>query len=103
MLFTEEAAEELLEYIDNKGLDMKGIRIVAVSIEENIHYQIYWEKEQLPDDEVFIQNGLKIFLDFKTKAALKEKMIFYTEREGKKGLFIMKSVSDCSTCSTVCF
>ncbi|PKG22301.1 hypothetical protein [Niallia nealsonii] len=102
MQFTEEAAKELLEYIDN-NCNMQGIRIIAVSIEENIHYQIYWEKEQFPDDEVIIQNGLKIFLDFKTSEVLKEQMIFYTEKDGKKGLFIMKSISDCSTCSTVCF
>lgn len=103
MQFTEEAAKELSEYIDNNNCNMKGIRIIAVSIEENIRYQIYWEKEQFPDDEVIIQNGLKIFLDFKTSEVLKEQIIFYTEKDGKKGLFIMKSVSDCSTCSTICF
>lgn len=103
MQFTEEAAEKLLEYIDNNHYDIEGIRIIAISIEENINYQIYWEKEQFPDDEVIIQNGLKIFLDPKTSEALEEQMIFYTEKDGRKGLFIMKSVSDCSTCATVCF
>jgi len=103
MQFTEEAAEKLSEYIENNRGGIEGIRIMAASAKGNLYYRIYWEKDSFPDDEVIIQNGLKIFLNSYTSEVLKEQTIFYAEKDGKKGLFIMKSVSGCSTCSTVCF
>ncbi|WP_141432877.1 iron-sulfur cluster assembly accessory protein [Bacillus sp. 03113] len=103
MQFTEDAAKKVLELVDEEKRNDLGIRIYAQSNESEVQYEVFWEDRALPKDIITHQEGLKIFVDPESNELLNETVIFFTVQDGEEGLFIMKTTSNCSTCSTVCF
>ncbi|WP_445490736.1 HesB/IscA family protein [Niallia sp. 03133] len=103
MQITEEAAKKILELMEKQDKRDMGLRIIAMSAEEGVDLQVYWEKEGAPTDKIIQQEGVKIFVDSESDKFLEEMTIFYTVQDDKEGLFIMNAISDCSSCSTVCF
>ncbi|MFT8321321.1 MAG: iron-sulfur cluster biosynthesis family protein [Bacillus sp. (in: firmicutes)] len=103
MQITEDAAKKVLELMEQQDKCNMGLRITARSSMDKVDLQIYWENNGLPTDQIIQQEGLKIFVDSDSSKLLEEMTIFYTEQDGKAGLFIMNAISDCSSCSTVCF
>ncbi|MGP7816681.1 iron-sulfur cluster biosynthesis family protein [Niallia sp. 01092] len=103
MQITEDAVKKVLDLMEQQDNREMGLRIKAMPAEDKVDFQLYWESEELPSDKIIQQEGLKIFLDDDSSKLLEEMTIFYTVQDGKEGLFIMNAISDCSSCSTVCF
>lgn len=104
MQFAEEAIQRLLELSSNhENAGNVGIRLKAEKSEDQLTYQIFWEEEELQDDLITYQKGLKIFLDKKSYELVENTYVFLTEQDGKEGLFIMNNTSNCSTCTETCF
>lgn len=102
--FSEDAVKKVLQVI-NQEIQRKelGIRIIAEQMEDTVEYQMFWEETKQKDDTIFNQEGLKIFIDSKSRELVEDTVVFLTEQEGQEGLFIMKNTSNCASCSTNCF
>ena len=104
MYWTEEATNKLIEMAEKQKRKENGIRIIAQpDDEEGFTYELYWEHQVMPTDETIKREGLNIFIDKQSHQLLEDTVVYFTIQEGKEGIFIMKTTSDCSTCSTVCF
>lgn len=104
MQFAEEAIQRMLEIISIHGnTENVGIRLKAEKSEDQLTYQIFWEDEELQDDFITYQKGLKVFIDKKSYVLIENTYVFLTEQDGKEGLFIMNNTSNCSTCTETCF
>lgn len=103
MQFTPEAAERILTYMKENNIDEAGLRISATKDNDKVNYCVYWEDQELMEDIVIIQEGLKIHVTPDSNQLLDNTIVFTSMEEGIEGLFIMENQSDCSSCAIDCF
>lgn len=104
MVFSDEAVQRLLEYKgQNKFREEVGVRITAEEVDNQVSYEVYWEEKERPKDMITYHDGIKFFIDQKSKELVKDTFVYLIEKNGQEGLFIMKNTSNCSSCSTTCF
>jgi iron-sulfur cluster assembly protein len=96
---TEQAAKKIRENLEREGLSDGGLRLgVRGGGCSGLNYVMRFEPEEKAGDKVFVQNGAKVFVDFKSLLYLKGITLDWKGSLMQEG-FVFENPNAKSTCS----
>jgi iron-sulfur cluster assembly accessory protein len=100
---TDKAAEKAMEILNHENKKGWGIRIyVAGTGCCGPTYGLSLQEEQMPNDEVFVKNGLNVFVNKELLQSLSGMQLDYYKDENAEGFIFTGSAPSCSssTCNS---
>ncbi len=100
---TETAAQELTKLLERDGKTGSGLRIFTAGVScGGPQYGLAFDDKPKDGEEVLDSNGIKLFLDTKTKEELDEAEVDYVKSEYGEGFVVKNPNAATSGCGGGC-
>lgn len=100
LTITDKAADIAMAILEKEGKDQWGIRIyIAGSGCCGPTYGLNLQEKQMPDDDVIVKNGLKVFVNKDLSQSLSGMQLDYYQGKDAEGFIFTGSAPSCNSSS----